>query len=345
MTNVAVTTVVIAVLAIALLGWLWWKVPEWQLNSLRPSIPPNNPKDRADVEDNFRKTFGQALGGAAVLIGAGFAFFQFQEQQSQFSQQQQAAHDLLISNQVSKGFEQFAGANTEMRLGGIYALEGVMNDKMSPGYHQPVLEALCAFVREATKGKTLPEKPATDVQTALTVIGRRTEGLGVVDLAEVSIPGANLSNQAKLSNANLSKANLSGATLNGADLTGAILTGANLTGVQLNGAKLSTANLSGAALNANLTGADLTGAILIGVQLRDALLIGANLTGADLTGAFLGADLTGAFPGSAPSGGPANLSGANLTAVKNLTQRQLDKACGTNTILPNGLALKPCNVP
>jgi uncharacterized protein YjbI with pentapeptide repeats len=338
MINVTITTVVIAVVATPLLGWLWWKVPKWQLNSLRPGISPDNPKDCADVEDNFRKTFGQALGGAAVLIGAAFAFFQFQEQQ-------QAAHDLLISNQVSKGFEQFAGANTEMRLGGIYALEGVMNDKMSPGYHQPVLEALCAFVREET-GKTLPEKPATDVQTALTVIGRRTEGLGVVDLADVSIPGANLSNQAKLSKAKLSKANLSGATLNGADLTGAILTGANLTSVQLNGAKLSTANLSGATLNgADLTGADLTGAILIGVHLRDALLSGATLTGADLTGAFLGADLTGAFPGAAPSGGPANLSGANLTAVKNLTQGQLDKACGTDTKLPNGLTLKPCNVP
>jgi uncharacterized protein YjbI with pentapeptide repeats len=233
---------------------------------------------------------------------------------------------------VSKGFEQFAGNNTQMRLGGIYALEGVMNDKKSPGYHQPVLEALCAFVREATKGKTVPEKPATDVQTALTVIGRRTEGLGVVDLADVSIRGANLSNT-----------NLSGAILNGADLTGgAILTSANLTGAQLNSAKLSKANLSGATLKANLSGADLTGAILIGVELRDALLVGANLTGADLTGAFLGPDLTAAFPGAAPSGGPANLSRADLTAVKNLTQGQLDKACGTNTILPNGLTLKPC---
>ncbi|MCK1457101.1 pentapeptide repeat-containing protein [Bradyrhizobium sp. 2] len=232
---------------------------------------------------------------------------------------------------MSKGFEQFAGKNTQMRLGGIYALEGVMNDKKSPGYHQPVLEALCAFVREATKGKTVPEKPATDVQTALTVIGRRTEGLGVVDLADVSIPGANLSNT-----------NLSGAILNGADLTGAILTGANLTGAQLNSAKLSKANLSGATLKANLSGADLTGAILIGVELRDALVVGANLTGADLAGAFLGPDLTAAFPGAAPSGGPVNLSRADLTAVKNLTQGQLDKACGTNTMLPNGLTLKPC---
>jgi uncharacterized protein YjbI with pentapeptide repeats len=38
------------------------------------------------------------------------------------------------------------------RLGGIYALEGVMNN--STQYHRPVLEALCAFVREGTQHET-----------------------------------------------------------------------------------------------------------------------------------------------------------------------------------------------
>ena len=38
-----------------------------------------------------------------------------------------------------------------MRLGGIYALEGVMNT--SERYQKPILEALSAFVREGTKGK------------------------------------------------------------------------------------------------------------------------------------------------------------------------------------------------
>jgi hypothetical protein len=104
---------------------------------------------------------------------------------------------------VSKGFEQLAGEKIEMRLGGIYALEGVMNDKTSPQYHEPVLEALCAFVREKTIGKTASkDKPATDVQAALTVIGRRIKGPGTVDLANVSIPKADLSN-ASLSSADL----------------------------------------------------------------------------------------------------------------------------------------------
>src|SRR5260370_36234569 len=82
--------------AAALVGawWLWWQLPKRQADRFEVS----DTKARADVEDNFRKTIGQLLGGAAVLIGAGLAYLQFQ-------QQQRAAHDLLISNQVAKGFE------------------------------------------------------------------------------------------------------------------------------------------------------------------------------------------------------------------------------------------------
>jgi hypothetical protein len=270
---------------------LWWRLPKRQVERLAPTI--QDPKARADVEDNFRKTVTQALGGAAVLIGAGSALFQFLDQQraaqkqqevaqSQFLQQQKAAHDLLISNQVSKGFEQLAGEKIEMRLGGIYALEGVMNDKTSSQYYRPVLEALCAFVVEKTKERTLPEKPATDVQAALTVIGRRTEGPGGVDLADVSIPGANLINKANLSKAELSRANLSGADLSEADLSKAYLSEAKLSKAKLNQADLSGAYLS----EANLSGANLS----------EANLSEANLSRADLSSAFLpGADLNHAF--------------------------------------------------
>ena len=84
----------------------------------------------------------------------------------QLSQQQKASHDLLISNQVSKGFEQLGSATPAIRLGGIYALEGVMNT--SEQYHQPVLEALSAFVRVGTKTETGEDPPTDDIQAALT---------------------------------------------------------------------------------------------------------------------------------------------------------------------------------
>lgn len=83
---------VVTIVALAA-WWLWWRLPKRQVARLRHAI--RDPKARTDVEDNFRKTAGQLLGGAAVLIGAGIAYVQF-------TQQQQAGHDLLISNQVSK---------------------------------------------------------------------------------------------------------------------------------------------------------------------------------------------------------------------------------------------------
>jgi hypothetical protein len=48
--------------------WLWWRLPKRQVARLALTI--RDPKARAEAEDNFRKTVGQVLGGAAVLIGA-----------------------------------------------------------------------------------------------------------------------------------------------------------------------------------------------------------------------------------------------------------------------------------
>jgi uncharacterized protein YjbI with pentapeptide repeats len=293
--------------------WAWWRLPKRQVDRLRLHI--RDPKARADVEDNFRKTIGQLLGGAAVLIGAGLAYLQFSQQQQtaqqQFTQQQQASHELLISNQVAKGFEQLGSDKDVVRLGGIYALEGAMNT--SEQYHQPILEALCAFVRDGTRSRG--DRPlATEIQAALTVIGRRstkTEASawpGLVDLGGAHIPGAGLSD-AKLSGANLAGADLHGAHMDHADLSRAILVEADLSG-----ALMGQADLSGAIL----IKADMRGAVLIKADLRDAHMDHADLSSAIL----LGGDLSGA----------------------DVSQAQLDEAgCMDGVKLPRGLNLKPCN--
>jgi hypothetical protein len=318
----------------AAIWWLWWRLPQRQVVHL--SLKIRDPKARADVEDNFRKTVSQALGGAAVLIGAAAAYLQF-------TQQQRASHDLLISNQVSKGFEQLAGKETAMRLGGIYALEGVMNT--SPDYHQPVLETLCAFVRDGTIG-TIVDKdgPATDSQAALTVIRRCIAGPGKIDLSSANISGGGLPG-ADLRFANLRGADLSGAVLDHANLSGATLNGAKLGGVDLSGADLSgalaqNANLSGAVLeDANLDSAFVADTDLSGARLARTNLSGAVLSFANLSGAYLeGANLSGVFLAG------ANLSGAILTDAKFDNQEQLDQTCGKHVTLPDGSVrdLKPC---
>jgi pentapeptide repeat protein len=281
--------------SLALLGvgfCLWWWVPKLQMRSVTAA----DPKARADIEDNFRKTVGQALGGVFVLLAAGVAYWgTFQTLQAN----QQSARDLLISNQVSKAFEQL-GSNGVVRLGGIYALEGVMN--ASEQYHKPVLEALCAFVRERTGTETGDGPPATDIQAALTVIGRRaaakTEAQWI-NLANLRIPKADLV---------------------GADL--ADFRAVDLSGVDLRGARLLGDNLTGA----NLTGADLGDAILYDTFLTRAALTRTKLNRAVLTAV----DLT-----------DARLNGADLTKAF-VSQTQLDKACGTDVKLDPGLAIKPC---
>jgi hypothetical protein len=67
-----------------------------------------------------------------------------------------------------------------MRVGGVYALENVLNN--SEVYNQAAFDTLCEFVRhnsrtERTNNEDGP--PATDIQVALTVIGRRRGGPGL----------------------------------------------------------------------------------------------------------------------------------------------------------------------
>ena len=167
--SVVTVEIIGGLLVVLIAWWVWWRLPKQQVERL---LGLTNAKDRGDLENNFRQTITQTVGGVVVLFGAVFAYVEFQGQQ-------QSAHDLLISNQVAKGFEDLGSCQIMIRIGGIYALEGVMNS--SPQYHQAVLEGLAAFIRENTKGKTGTE-PATDVQAVLTVIGRRAVGPGKLNL-------------------------------------------------------------------------------------------------------------------------------------------------------------------
>jgi hypothetical protein len=269
--SIVITSAAVGLVAVAALLWFWWwRFPKRQADRLRLSV--RDPKARADIEDNLRKTIGQLIGGTMVLIGAGLgAVIAY----LQLSQQQQASRDLLISNQVAKGFEQLGSDKVVVRLGGIYALEGVM--KTSAEYHKPVLEALCAFVRDGTRTETGGGPLATEFQAALTVIGRNPAGTGLVNLANAHIPnarlpGANLTADlrgANLSDANLISANLSGANLGDAGLTGANLTRANLTRANLGGANLTDADLS----DATVTQAQLDKACGINVKLDPGLTL------------------------------------------------------------------------
>jgi len=80
--------ILIAIILIAI--WLlWWQVPKSQVHGLHIYG-----RDRGEIEDNFRKTITQLLGGLVVLAGAGFTYWQFR-------QPQRSNQALLFSNQIS----------------------------------------------------------------------------------------------------------------------------------------------------------------------------------------------------------------------------------------------------
>jgi len=308
--GVVAVVVLLVVLLGPLAGWMGG-----------PTVRALSGKDKADAVNAVRQTLLAAVGGAAVLVGLGFTVRTFY-----LSRRGQ------LTDRYTKAIGQLAVDGLAERLGGVYALEHLMVE--SARDHQTVVDVLAAFVRERAPATpadagSLPDppvgdpphespRPATDVQAALTVLGRRPERLErhPVDLRATDLRGA------ELANARLKDANLRGAQLQGANLWKTQLQGANLSGAQLQGAILTDAQLQGAIL----LGAQLQGAILLGAQLQGANLTGAQLQGANLSMAQLqdayleGADLEGA------SLWKTQLQGAELRESVDLTVDQLCSA-------------------
>ena len=322
--------ITVAIVLAAVLSALaaWWWLPKWQVARFRPEI--SDPKGRADVEDSFRKSIGQLIGGAAVILAAGLAYYQTQETLlAQYNQSERTLHAqdeqsklTISSQQISKGFELLSEKDSTpvKRLSAIYLLENVM--KTAEHYNGSVIDALSAFVRVSTADNKDQGPPATDIQAALTVISRHPSETTKVVLAGAHIP------QAFLDNASLIGADLTGIKLNDAELSGVKLSGARLVKANLRGAMLFTAILT----RTNMVDADLTGAQLISAYLTDATLINATLSNINLNGA----DLSGAKLKN------ARLDNADLSDALKLKQSQLDEACGTNTKLPDGMTIKAC---
>jgi len=131
------------------------------------------------------------------------------------------------------------------------------------------------------------EAVKADVQTALTIIGRRASQQDPpttksnIDLSYLDLRRANLY-RADLKNANLNGSKLNKASFIGANLTNARFIVADLFGGHLNLANLTDTDLS----RANLKSAVFAGAKLRRANFQDAYLNGANLSEADLEGAL-----------------------------------------------------------
>ena len=286
-----------------------------------------------------------------------------------------------ITERFTHAIDQLGDDKRVVRIGGIYALAKIAED--SDVYYWPIIEILAAYVRKNAPWPTTEASESRDdsdheeelkagkershqhkrldIQAILYILRdlrdpkhhhdngeddfiRLTDtDLQDADLREIHLErarlrGANLKearlgsahlSEARLRNTKFVEANLEKANLQLADLEEAILCKAELQGANLQRADLEGAFLQGADLRkADLRKATLQKADLRKTNLQGALLEGALLEGADLQGA----DLQGAF-----------LQGADLQGTRELTQKQIEWAIGSNeplfqTKLPEGLS-------
>lgn len=70
-------------------------------------------------------------------------------------------------------YEEITIPNIEVRIGAIYSLERIAQDSLRD--HVQIMEILCTYIRENSPAWKTINQIRTDIATALTIIGRRTE--------------------------------------------------------------------------------------------------------------------------------------------------------------------------
>ena len=201
------------------------------------------------------RNLGLVIGG---LIAIGFGIWRGVVAGRQAKTSQRG----LLNERYQKGAEMLGSEVLSVRMGGIYALQGLAEDEPEQ-YHVQIMRLFCAFVRHPTKDEEAGSRSISgvreDVQAVMTVIGTRSDAdieLEVKEQFNLDLTWANLTGVSMLRaipiSANLAGANLAGASmlraklfftnlsrvlLDSTDLTGAYLDSTDLTGASLSGAK------------------------------------------------------------------------------------------------------------
>jgi hypothetical protein len=259
------------VLALFLLAFLWF-VPQLQGQYFSQGVPAN---ELPALVNEYRRTWAQILGGAALLSGLYFTWRTLQvNREGQITERFTRAIDQLGATD-DEGNKLF-----EIRLGGIYALERIARE--SDEDRKPIAEILTAYVRHHASRKgdeTKPRKqqvrdyegeeapqdisPPPDIQAVLTVF---------VGLSELGLLPEPL---------DLSSTDLRGADLIGLRVEGAIFTNTDLRKALLSHTRFERSFLGSALLDdAGLLEANLPQTLLDDTSLRGTLLYGADLSGA-----------------------------------------------------------------
>lgn len=312
---------------------LWSILPRWQLNKFYSDI--TCPRDKAVVEDSFRKTIAQFFAGLMLIFGFFLTVQELLDVRRATSAQLLEVQKQRIANQFSRALGHVADESLHTRIGGIYTLEQVAQAELV--YRNPVMNLLSTYVATNECLNQLN----SDIRAAVIVLGRRTNkeveshipdlrhsclkrvNLAGVDLSDLIFSGADF-NQANLRDAHLDRSQFIDAQFKGADLRSVSAIDAKFTRADFRSISDRVANLGGADLSgAKLTGAKLQGANMRGTKLVNAVLAYANVSDADLSN--------------------ADLSGANLHNIYGLSDKQISSMkCDKLTKLPHGHSPTKC---
>lgn len=289
---------------------IWWFLPVYQRKRLARGHPPIDRKDIATMEDEYRKTVTQALGGIFVVATLIIAYKQLSDARyatdAQLSSAQRNTDIQVSASQFAKGFDLLGATATAQRIGGIRILDDWIHHNINGDgetietKYKIVAPALLALIRKETEfapNQTLCEnfsRPSSiripdDVRAAFDVIRPWTR--------------FNRNEMIHLEYLNLSEVDLSGFDLDNVELSYSDLSGAELSNSSFKGSRLYCTNLYSANLrdaiftSTNEKETVLAGALMINSNLSATLLINTNLRSANLSGAtiynanFSGADL------------------------------------------------------
>jgi hypothetical protein len=239
---------------------------------------------RAEVEDSYRKTVAQVLGGAAIVLAFSWTWLK--------------DHRTLELDSIQTSNQQFGQAATllghkdvDARLGGIYSMENLVSTNSQ--YRMPVVNILKAVIsahqnRSVVEGAP-PPKVNDDVLAAIYVLGRLPSSQSGIDLQGLYLVGGDFRSSVGFRGAKFYSAYLYRANFASADLTDA----------NFDGAQMSDWESVGTALWSDQFIVDWWGSkawqrVQYVVLFDYATLINASFQGTSVAGAsFENADLTG----------------------------------------------------
>ena len=98
--------------------------------------------DRRKLQLEMVKTFAEVLGGAFVLVTLLLGWQQVVSTQEQL----EVARQGQITERFTRAVDQIGSANVTVRVGGIYALEGIARDSRQD--RKAIMEVIASFLRQ-----------------------------------------------------------------------------------------------------------------------------------------------------------------------------------------------------